>query len=108
LGQLILNLAKNGLESMADASVPRHLHVHTLRHAANEVEIRVADSGSGLPEQLALDVITPFFTTKPNGLGMGLVICRTIVENHGGRLWASPNQPCGTEFHVVLPLPTAA
>jgi signal transduction histidine kinase len=53
---------------------------------------------------MALDVITPFFTTKADGLGMGLVICRTIVENHGGRLWASPANPCGTVFHIILPV----
>jgi PAS domain S-box-containing protein len=105
LGQLILNLAKNGLEAMSNSTTSRHLQVYTQAHSPNEVEIRISDLGCGLPEQLALDVITPFFTTKANGLGMGLVICRTIVENHGGRFWASPNHPCGTEFHVILPLP---
>ena len=103
LGQLILNLAKNGLEAMADMPPPRLLTLRTRGKASGEVEIRVIDQGCGLPDQLALDVITPFFTTKPGGLGMGLVICQTIVANHHGRLWASPAQPRGTDFHVVLP-----
>lgn len=103
LGQLILNLAKNGLEAMVDLPPPRLLTLRTLAKPSGEVEFRVIDQGCGLPDQLALDVITPFFTTKPGGLGMGLVICQTIVANHHGRLWASPGQPRGTDFHVVLP-----
>ena len=104
LGQLILNLAKNGIEAMMGVRHQRVLVIHTVLREKEELEIRVKDRGCGLPEQLALDVITPFFTTKANGLGMGLVICRTIVENHGGRLWASPGKPDGSEFHVVMPL----
>jgi PAS domain S-box-containing protein len=108
LGQLVLNLVKNGLEAMAESPSPRVLRLETQSRAGGEVELRVLDSGCGLPDQLALDVITPFFTTKPNGLGMGLVICRTIVEHHGGRLWATPRKPRGTAFHVILPAGPAA
>jgi signal transduction histidine kinase len=63
----------------------------------------VRDSGPGLRQDDMERLFEPFYTTKPNGLGMGLSICRTIIETHGGRLWATPNQPRGAVFQFTLP-----
>lgn len=104
LGQMFLNLARNGLEAMASIDGPRRLKMRTLLNSQNEIEVEVEDCGCGLSTALAMDVITPFFTTKPDGLGMGLAICKTVVENHQGRLWASAAKPAGTVFHVSLPV----
>ena len=65
-------------------------------------EVRVMDTGSGLLEPVASQLFQPFLTTKANGLGVGLSICRTIIEAHGGRIWASPNPEGGTIFHFTL------
>lgn len=104
LGQMLLNLARNGLEAMSGIDGPRRLKLRTRLNLANEIEVEVEDCGCGLSAALAMDVITPFFTTKPDGLGMGLAICKTVVENHQGRLWASAATPAGTVFHVSLPV----
>jgi two-component system sensor kinase FixL len=68
------------------------------------VEIEVRDTGPGLDEQVARRLFEPFVTTKPSGIGIGLSICRTIVEAHEGKLWASDNPGGGTIFHLTLPL----
>ena len=73
-----------------------------------EVLVSVADSGPGIDPQQTAQLFAPFFTTKPEGIGMGLSISRTIIEAHGGRLWAVANQPRGAVFHFALPAaPTA-
>jgi len=97
--QVLLNLLKNGLESMDQSSVETLLVSVTLHNA--QIEVAVSDRGHGLtdPERL----FEPFFSTKSEGLGMGLNICRTIIESHHGRLWAVSNPEGGTTFRFTLP-----
>lgn len=102
--QVILNLVKNAIEAMRDtAHERRQLAIRTAAGAPGTVEIEVADSGRGLPAQLEENLFTPFFTTKPEGMGMGLHICRSIVELHDGRLSADRNPGGGSAFHFSLP-----
>jgi signal transduction histidine kinase len=67
--------------------------------------VSVSDTGVGLPPHQAEQIFDAFFTTKPGGIGMGLRISCSIIESHGGRLWAEPNSPCGAVFHLTLPYP---
>jgi signal transduction histidine kinase len=75
---------------------------------ANQVVVSIADSGAGIGEQDKDRIFDPFFTTKSTGTGIGLTICRSIIESHGGMLQASANRPNGTVFEVVLPIEAAA
>jgi C4-dicarboxylate-specific signal transduction histidine kinase len=102
--QVLLNLARNGLEAMEFTPEPlRVLEIRSTVHDAGLVRIEVADRGSGLSAQHMDNLFTPFFTTKPDGLGMGLHICRSIVERHGGKLWAAPRPGGGSVFQFTLP-----
>jgi len=103
LEQVILNLVRNGFEAMADGGTPRELSIETGARDAAAVELVVRDTGAGLSQAAAGRLFEPFFTTKRDGLGLGLHISRSIIEAHGGQLWASPNPPRGAAFHVVLP-----
>src|SRR5690606_31377836 len=100
--QVLLNLLKNGVEAMEDSDY-RRLHV-VVTDQGPLVEIAVIDRGHGLrdPERL----FEPFYSTKSEGLGMGLNICRTIIESHHGRLWADSNPEGGTVFRFTLPCAT--
>jgi C4-dicarboxylate-specific signal transduction histidine kinase len=104
LQQVLLNLIMNGIEAMAAVtSRPRSLWVQSLSDEYGNVLVAVRDSGTGL----GLDgdrVFTPFFTTKADGMGMGLSISRSLIEAHGGRLWAKPNSPHGAVFYFTLPV----
>jgi PAS domain S-box-containing protein len=105
LQQLILNLLINGLDAMdAVSERPRKLSIRSRQHRDDTALVEIQDSGEGLkdPEK----IFEAFFTTKENGMGMGLTICRSIVEAHDGRLWASPAEDCGTIFRFTLPLKT--
>jgi len=107
LQQVLLNLVVNGMDAMNGAPVvDRHLDVRVgtqLRDGMPSVVVRVRDSGGGVqPEQMER-LFEPFYTTKPNGMGMGLAISRSIIEAHGGRLWAEPNQDTGSTFAFTLP-----
>ena len=103
--QVILNLAHNGMEAMNDGdSESHHLRIFTREPQNGVLEIAVHDRGQGMPAEILKRVFDPFFTTKPQGLGMGLSISRTIVEAHGGRLWANSDARDGTVFHFTLPL----
>lgn len=103
LRQVVLNLILNGADAMsANEPGTRRLHITTTR-SDDVVRLSVRDEGCGLPAQ-AERVFTPFFTTKPNGLGLGLTICRTIIVAHGGRLWAEPHPQRGAVFHCELPI----
>ena len=104
IGQLILNLVKNGLDAMRGMPAPRCLTLRTEPAEAGCVRFMVEDCGCGLPVELQDSLYQPFFSTKPDGLGMGLSICRSIVENHGGSLHAEANSPQGTRFVATLPL----
>ena len=104
LQQILLNLIMNGIEAMtAVTDRPRVLRVQSRISESGDVLVEVRDSGIGFGSE-ADRLFTPFFTTKPNGMGMGLPISRSLVEDHGGRLWAEPNVSHGTLFSFILPV----
>jgi signal transduction histidine kinase len=104
LQQVLLNLILNAVDAMSPRPAgDRDLRL-TLTGQSNEAIIGVRDSGTGFDPGSADRLFSPFYTTKPGGLGMGLAISRSIVETHGGRLWAAPNPSGGTVFHFSLPL----
>ena len=104
LQQVLLNLLVNAMDALADN--PPAASVVTLRTqlADRTVEVAVSDNGQGIPADSLLRVFEPFFTSKPDGLGMGLAISRGIIEAHGGRLWAENNTTGGATFAFVLPV----
>ncbi|MDB5500759.1 MAG: histidine kinase [Tardiphaga sp.] len=105
LQQVVLNLVMNAIEAIGEAGEgPRELLISTSKAEADGVLVAVSDSGNGLPDANPERVFEAFYTTKSGGLGMGLSICRSIVEAHGGRLWAKPNQPYGAVFCMMLPI----
>jgi PAS domain S-box-containing protein len=104
LQQVILNLIMNGIEAMsAVRRQPRVLRVRSRIDGPGHVLIAVEDSGPGLAPEAMDRLFDPFFTTKPGGMGMGLSICRSIVDAHGGRLWTSPQSPRGAVFQFIVP-----
>jgi len=104
LQQVILNLIMNAIEAMSDASMgSRDLLISTAEDISNGVLVAVRDSGPGLSPESLKRLFDPFYTTKPGGMGMGLSICRSIIEAHGGRLWVAANVPHGASFHFSLP-----
>ncbi len=105
LQQVLLNLVINAIESMKTVSGrARVLHLETTRHEEHSALVAIRDSGVGLDEGQMQRLFDPFYTTKPQGLGMGLSICRTILERHGGHLWAEANDGAGATFKFTLPL----
>jgi PAS domain S-box-containing protein len=103
LQQVILNLVMNGVEAMVSvADRPRELCIRARRHESDQVLVAVQDSGIGIDSQDLEKIFDAFYTTKPQGMGMGLAISRSIVENHGGRLWAIPNDGPGATFQFTL------
>jgi PAS domain S-box-containing protein len=105
LQQVMLNLIMNGIQAMeAVTERSRELTVSVARAEPDRVQVAVADTGPGLDPAIAQRVFEPFFTTKSDGLGMGLSICRSIVEAHGGQLWISPRAPHGTALHFTIPV----
>jgi len=106
--QVLLNLIMNGIEAMAEVTNrPRSLCMQSRIDESGDILVAVRDSGTGLGSG-ADRVFTPFFTTKANGMGMGLSISRSLVESHGGRLWATPNFPNGAVFSFTLPISTGS
>ena len=103
LQQLVLNLIVNAIEAMSDGA-RRHLSISSTTDDANHVRVSVCDSGRGLDPAAADRIFQPFYTTKPGGMGMGLAICRSILERLGGQLSARANAPCGTIFEVRIPI----
>ena len=102
--QVMLNLIVNAIEAMSTADEgPRELTITTGRHGADGVLVSVRDTGPGLAVDDAERLFEPFYTSKASGMGMGLSICRSIVEAHGGRLWASPSLPRGAMFQFTVP-----
>lgn len=107
--QVILNLAWNGIESMNDnGPQPRRLSIRTSRPSNRFIEIAVQDTGPGIPAEVRDHVFDPFFTTKSDGLGMGLSISRSIINDHGGQLWCAPSTERGTVFRFTLPVEAEA
>lgn len=103
--QVVLNLVKNGIEAMAETEPGRRRLVLSARaEDGRAVELAVADRGQGFSPEQAGRLFAPFYTTKPQGMGMGLNICRSIVEFHDGRLWARPNEGGGSVFAFTLPV----
>ena len=103
LQQMLMNLMLNGIEAMKDVDGTRELTIKSQQAEDDYVLISVSDTGVGLPPQFAEQIFNAFFTTKGQGTGMGLSISRSIVEAHGGRLWADNNSPRGAGFYVSLP-----
>jgi len=104
LQQVFMNLMLNGIDAMKDLDAERELTIKS-QHAENgQLQISVTDTGVGLPAQATDQIFNAFFTTKPHGTGMGLSISRSIIESHGGRLWAAPNSPRGARLYFTLPI----
>ncbi|MEK6336697.1 MAG: ATP-binding protein [Acidobacteriota bacterium] len=103
LQQVLLNLVINAIEGMSTVNRPRQLLIESQRSESGGVLVRVQDNGVGFDEQSAAQLFNAFYTTKPQGLGMGLSISRTTIEAYGGRLWATPNDGGGSTFQFTLP-----
>jgi signal transduction histidine kinase len=103
---VVINLIRNASDAMIDVHErPRTLTIRSCLNDDGQVDVTVVDSGVGIDPKLKARIFDPFFTTKSEGMGMGLAICRSIVEAYGGRLTATDNQGCGTIFRFVLPVP---
>jgi PAS domain S-box-containing protein len=103
LQQLMMNLIVNSIDAMKDVNETRELAIQSQRAENEQLQIIVSDTGLGLPPKQADQIFNAFFTTKVHGTGMGLSISRSIVESHGGRLWAAGNSPRGASFYFTLP-----
>jgi signal transduction histidine kinase len=108
LQQVLMNLMMNSIDAMKVVDGTRDLTIESQRGDNGGVLISVSDTGVGLPRQHADKLFNAFFSTKPHGTGMGLRISRSIVESHGGRLWAADNSPRGATFQFTLPATVAA
>jgi C4-dicarboxylate-specific signal transduction histidine kinase len=104
LQQVILNLILNAVQAMSESGLDvRELQISTEANQPDGVLVSVRDSGPGIRPQSIERLFDPFYTTKQAGMGMGLAICHSIVEGHGGRIWATANVPRGAAFHFALP-----
>jgi signal transduction histidine kinase len=108
LQQVMMNLIVNSIDAMKEVDGKRELTIKSQRAENEQLEVSVSDNGIGLSPQHAEQIFNAFFTTKTHGIGMGLRISRSIIESHGGRLWASDNSPRGATFHFTLPVTVAA
>ena len=100
--QVLLNLIRNAIEAMLDSRV-KQLTISTALKDDGDVQVSVADSGKGISPAVAEQLFQPFVTSKQDGMGIGLSICRTIIEAHGGRIWFEPGAGRGTVFHFTIP-----
>ena len=109
LQQVMVNLLRNAIDAMAATPAgQRRLAISSrVDEGAGQIEIAIADTGCGIGDDGAAQLFMPFYSTKPTGMGIGLNICRSLIELHQGRLWFTPNQPRGCVFHVALPLAAA-
>ena len=107
LQQVLLNLITNAIESMAASDGARVLGINSEVQSSSGVMVSLKDTGTGVDPKDIDRIFNPLFTTKTHGMGMGLSICRSIIEAHEGRLWVAPNTPHGTVFHFILPTDTA-
>jgi signal transduction histidine kinase len=100
----MLNLIVNAIQSMSGVEDGnRELHISTVSIEPEEARVAVRDTGHGLRPESLPRLFEPFYTTKPDGMGMGLSICRSIIEAHGGRLWAAGCEPRGALFQLTIP-----
>jgi signal transduction histidine kinase len=106
LQQVLMNLMLNGIEAMKGAS--GLLTITSKQREDGQLMVSVGDSGLGLPAEGADRIFEAFFTTKPDGTGIGLPLSRRIIESHGGRIWASANTPRGAVFHFTVPVTEGA
>jgi signal transduction histidine kinase len=105
LQQVIINLVMNGIEAMQSVTDrQRELVIRSGQDETSQVFVSVTDCGVGISAEHADRLFNPFFTTKSGGMGMGLSICRSIMDAHGGRLWATPNVPHGATVQFALPM----
>jgi len=104
LQQVAMNLIVNSIEAMKEVDGMREIVIQSQRAENEQILVSFTDTGIGLPQQLAEQIFEPFFTTKTHGTGMGLRISRSIIESHGGRLWAESIASRGAIFHVSLPV----
>lgn len=102
--QVVFNLIRNAVEAMAEHPLPRDLVVTTTLVDDDTAQISISDSGPGLAPKVMAQLFQPFVTTKERGMGLGLSICKTIIDSHSGRIWASPNAKRGAVFHIALPI----
>jgi C4-dicarboxylate-specific signal transduction histidine kinase len=106
--QVLMNLMLNGIGAVKDVDGTREPAIKSQRSETDQVLVSVSDTGVGLPAQQADQIFNAFFTTKPQGTGMGLSISRSIVESHGGLLRTTGNSPCGANLYVSLPVKVEA
>jgi signal transduction histidine kinase len=104
LQQVLMNLMVNGIEAMSEEDGTRELTIKSQRTENGQIAVSVSDTGVGLPPLPGDQIFKAFFTTKPHSIGIGLSISRSIIEEHGGRLWAINNSPRGAAFHLTLPI----
>jgi PAS domain S-box-containing protein len=108
LQQVLMNLMLNGIEAMKSMNTPGKLAIKSEQGDSGQLLISVMDTGVGVPAEKLDQIFNPFFTSKPEGTGMGLPISRSIIESHGGRLWADPNPESGSIFRFTLPIERTA
>jgi signal transduction histidine kinase len=102
--QVLVNLITNAIESLGSTRrLPRRISIRTMPLGSRDVLLEISDTGAGIATDEMVHIFDAFFTTKAAGTGLGLSLCRTIVEEHGGRLWASPGTEHGATFHLQLP-----
>jgi two-component system sensor kinase FixL len=100
--QVLTNLIRNAIDAMIGSSV-RSLIIRTAAEPDASITVSIEDTGAGISEGIAPQLFQPFVTSKASGMGVGLSICRTIIEAHGGRIWFEPRTGGGTVFHFTLP-----
>ena len=103
LQQVLVNLITNAIDSMATEDGQRVLSLRSEVHDSGSVMVSVKDTGKGVEPSAIDGIFNPLFTTKAHGMGMGLAICRSIIDAHGGRLWMTANLPRGAIFHFSVP-----
>ena len=104
LKQVLMNLMVNGIEAMNDGDWTRELTIKSQPAENGQITVSVSDTGVGLPPLPVNQIFNAFFSTKPHNIGIGLSISRSIIEEHGGRLWAANNSSRGANFHLTLPI----
>jgi signal transduction histidine kinase len=110
LQQVLLNLIVNACDAMVECDTPqRRMLIRTrTENSSGAVILSVTDHGCSIPEETHEQIFEPFFTTKKKGMGLGLSVCRTIIDAHGGKLWATNNPDRGVTFHLRLPIEASA